>query len=111
MKKIMSVLIVITCFLGLGGCKKDVNDIDDELCVKGVVSETGDEYIVIDVNEDDDLYKDYSSVMVLLDVEIKDDMKDFTVGDEVAVYYGSIKQSQPPQIHEVYKILYIGVSK
>ncbi len=91
--------------------KKDVNDIDDELCVKGVVSETSDEYIVIDVNEDDDLYKDYSSVMVLLDVENKDDMKDFTVGDEVAVYYGSIKQSQPPQIHEVYKILYIGVSK
>ena len=35
-----------------------INDIDDELCVKGVVSETSDEYIVIDVNEDDDLYKD-----------------------------------------------------
>lgn len=83
-----------------------MNCVSRELFLKQVMNN-----IVIDVNEDDDLYKDYSSVMVLLDVENKDDMIDFTVGDEVAVYYGSIKQSQPPQIHEVYKILYIGVSK
>ena len=107
MKKIMSVFIFMSCLLGLGGCKKDMNDIiDDEPCVRGVVSETSDAYIMIDVNEDDDLYEDYSRILVSLEVENEDSKTDFTIGDEVAIYYnGTIEQSLPPQINHVYAIL------
>ena len=107
MKKNMAAFIVMSCLLGLGGCKKDMNDIiDDEPCVRGVVSETSDAYIVIEVNEDDDLYKDYSRILVSFEVENEDSITDFTIGDEVAVYYnGTIEQSLPPQINHVYAIL------
>ena len=107
MKKIMSVFIFMSCLLGLGECKKDMNDIiDDEPCVRGVVSETSDAYIVIEVNKDDDLYEDYSRILVSLEVENEKNMTDITIGDEVAVYYnGTIEQSLPPQINHVYAIL------
>jgi len=102
--------VVFSCLLKLSGCAKDINYIvDHEPSVRGMVTETATEYIMIDVNAADDLYGSYSSIKVSLDTERKDSMTHFKVGDEVAVYYnGSIAESDPAQINKVYAILYLG---
>ena len=57
-KRDMAVIAVLacTCLMLLSGCAKDINYIvDNEPCVRGIVSETSEDYIVIDVNEDDEI--------------------------------------------------------
>lgn len=106
-------IIIIICLLALSACTKDINYIvDNEPCVKGIVSEISDDYIIMDVNEDDELYRSYTSIMVSLDVKRKDSPTDFNIGDEVAVYYnGNILETHPAKIKTVYAILYIGDPK
>ena len=55
----MAVIAAITCacLIQLSGCAKDINYIvDHEPSVRGTVRETDDEYIVIDVSEEDVYY-------------------------------------------------------
>lgn len=110
MKKINMAIIAVltcTCLMLLSGCAKDINYIvDNEPCVRGIVSETSEDYIVIDINEDDEMYESYASLEVSLDIERKD------IGDEVSVYYdGNITETSPARIDKVYAILYIGDPK
>ena len=50
-------------------------------------------------------YPDGAECTVSLDVEIKDSMTDFNIGDKVTVYYnGDIAESDPMQISTVYAI-------
>ena len=111
-KREMAVIAVLvyTCLMLLSGCAKDINYIvDNEPCVRGIVSETSEDYIVIDVNEDDEIY---ASLEVSLDIERKDSMSSFNIGDEVSVYYdGNITETSPARIDKVYAILYIGDPK
>lgn len=102
--------MMICCFLTLSGCAKDINDIvDDEPCVRGVVSEVNENYIVLSINEDDELYNSYQSLQVSLDVERKDGSFSGDAGDEVAVYYdGIIEETDPARVNKVYAILYTG---
>lgn len=108
----MAVIAASTCacLIQLSGCAKDINYIvDHEPSVRGTVRETDEEYIVIDVSEEDEVYDSYASLEVSLDVERKDSMTSFRVGDEVAVYYdGNIAETYPARINKVYAILYIG---
>ena len=70
------------------------------------------DYIVIDINEDDEMYESYASLEVSLDIERKDSMSSFNIGDEVSVYYdGNITETSPARIDKVYAILYIGDPK
>ena len=86
-----------------------LSNVDNEPCVRGIVSETSEDYIVIDVNEDDEIYESYASLEVSLDIERKDSMSSFNIGDEVSVYYdGNIAETSPARIDKVYAILYIG---
>ena len=111
-KRDMAIIGVLacTCLMLLSGCAKDINYIvDNEPCVRGIVSETSEDYIVIDVNEDDEIYESYASLEVSLDIERKDSMSSFNIGDEVSVYYdGNIAETSPARIDKVYAILYIG---
>ena len=116
MEKINMAIIAVlacTCLMLLSGCAKDINYIvDNEPCVRGIVSETSEDYIVIDVNEDDEIYESYASLEVSLDIERKDSMSSFNIGDEVSVYYdGNITETSPARIDKVYAILYIGDPK
>ena len=109
-KHIALTAAAMACLLALWGCAKDIDDIvDHEPCVKGVVTETADGYVVIDVKEENGSYKSYPSIQVSLDVERKDSQTDLEVGDEIAVYYdGTVLETDPAKIKTVYAILEIG---
>lgn len=99
MKKGTAILLSVISALSLGGCKKSLDYvIDNEPSIRGSVKETYEGSILIE-NETGEYF-------VSLDVEYSDSMTDFSVGDEVAVYYdGLIAESYPMQINNVYAIM------
>ncbi|MDO4543335.1 MAG: hypothetical protein Q4C01_02175 [Clostridia bacterium] len=107
---IAATALIIACAFLLFGCTRDMNwIIDNEPCVRGVVSQINENYIMIDVNEDDELFESCTSIEVSLNVENEDGRFSGDVGDEVAVYYdGNIAETYPPRINKVYAILYMG---
>ena len=99
MRKTIALLLALICLLTLAGCgPRSMNDIiQNEPSIRGVVKDTGDRAILIE-NED-------GAYWVSLDVEAKDSMTHFSIGDQVAVYFdGNIAESYPMQISTVYAI-------
>ena len=83
----------------LSGCgKKSMNDIiNSEANITGIVKEATENSILIE-NEN-------GKYWVSLNVENKDSVTNFNIGDEVVVYYdGNIAESYPMQINTVYAI-------
>ncbi len=71
--------------------------IENEPSITGIVNDTNENSILI--NNEDGEYR------VSLNVENKDSMTHFSIGDEVVVYYdGTIAESYPMQINKVYAI-------
>lgn len=98
-KKFIMLIIALTCIISLAGCNNKSMDyiIENELSIMGIVNDTNENFILIE-NEDGE-YK------VSLNVENKDSMTHFNIGDEVVVYYdGYIAESYPMQINKVYAI-------
>lgn len=105
MKKIGALFFALTLSLALMGCDhRSMNDIiENEPSMTGIVAEVTDTYILVEgrteTDTQDGLYQ------VPLDVENKDSVTHFSVGDEVAVYYnGDVAESDPAQINTVYAI-------
>lgn len=99
MKKLIALVLTLVCVLGLVGCSNRSMDyiIENEPSITGFVKETSDLSILIK--------NDSGEYSVSLDVENKDSMTHFSVGDEVVVYYdGNIAESYPMQINTVYAI-------
>lgn len=99
MKRIISfVILLLLCFVLCGCNNRSMNYIiENEPSITGVVKETEDNTILIE-NESGEYY-------ISLNVENKDSMTHFTVGDEVVVYYdGNIAETYPMQINTVYAI-------
>lgn len=99
MKKRMAFVFALVCVLALAGCgSRSMNDIiANEPNITGVVKDTNDNSILIE-NEDGEYW-------VSLNVENKDSMTHFSIGDEVTVYYdGNIAETYPMQINTVYAI-------
>ncbi len=99
MKKLKAWLLTLACVLSLSGCNnRSMNQvIANEPSITGVVKDTKDQSVLIE-NEDGEYW-------VSLNVEIKDSMTHFSIGDEVVVYYdGNIAETYPMQIHTVYAI-------
>lgn len=99
MKKLIILLCAVTSLLALAGCnQKSMNDIiADAPSILGIVKDTGNHAILIENKA--------GEYWVSLDVENKDSMTHFSVGDEVVVYYdGMIAESYPMQINRVYAI-------
>lgn len=99
MKKLMTFLLTLICILGLVGCKnRSMNYIiSNEPSIIGIVKETNEKSILIE-NENGEYW-------VSLNVENKDSMTSFNIGDEVVVYYdGNVAESYPMQINTVYAI-------
>ncbi len=99
MKKLIALVLALVCVLGLVGCNnRSMNYIiENEPSITGIIKETNDNSILIE-NEDGEYW-------VSLNVENKDSMTNFSVGDEVVVYYdGNIAESYPMQINTVYAI-------
>ncbi len=99
MKKLIALVLALVCVLGMVGCNnRSMNYIiSNEPSITGIIKETNDNSILIE-NEDGEYW-------VSLNVENKDSMTNFSVGDEVVVYYdGNIAESYPMQINTVYAI-------
>ena len=99
MKKLIAVLLLLICILGLVGCNnRSMNYIiANEPNITGVVKEANEQSILIE-NEKGEYW-------VSLNVENKDSTTHFNLGDEVVVYYnGNIAESYPMQINTVYAI-------
>lgn len=99
MKKLTALLLVWICVLSLAGCRnRSMNDvIENEPSITGVVKTTNDQSVLIE-NENGEYW-------VSLNVEIKDSMTHFSIGDEIVVYYnGNVAESYPMQINTVYAI-------
>ena len=99
MKKIISFVLALLCTLTLFGCdRRSMNYIiSHEPSITGIVRDVGEHAILIE-NADGEYW-------VSLDVENKDSMTSFRIGDEVVVYFdGSVAESYPMQINHVYAI-------
>lgn len=99
MKKFVALVLALICVLSLVGCNnRSMNYIiANEPSITGIVKETNDNSILIE-NEDGECW-------VSLNVENKDSMTHFSIGDEVVVYYdGNVAESYPMQINTVYAI-------
>ncbi|MDL2258185.1 YobA family protein [Eubacteriales bacterium OttesenSCG-928-K08] len=105
----------ILCFgmillLTLCGCTKKLtmHTVLNEPNFGGIVTEVYENSILVAVNEGEDARNSSDLIMVSLNVEIKDSMTQFDVGDEVRVYYdGTIAESYPAQVMKVYAITLI----
>ena len=85
-----------------------MNDIYDKPNFTGEVIEVMEKSILVAVDEGEDERKSSDKISVSLDVQLKDSMTSFHVGDKVSVFYdGSIAESYPAQIFTVYAILLV----
>ena len=99
MRKTIALLLALICLLALAGCnQRSMNYIiANEPSITGLVKDTGDKAILIE-NEN-------GEYCVSLDVENRDSMTHFSIGDEVVVYFaGNVAESYPMQINRVYAI-------
>ena len=99
MKKLIALVVALVCVFSLVGCNnRSMNYIiENEPSIMGVVEDTNDNSILIK-NDDGEYW-------VSLNVENKDSMTHFSIGDKVVVYYdGNIAESYPMQINTVYAI-------
>lgn len=98
-KKFIMLIIALTCIIFLAGCNNKSMDyiIENELSIMGIVNDTNENFILIK-NED-------GEYQVSLNVENKDSMTHFNIGDVVVYYDGYIAESYPMQINKVYAII------
>lgn len=86
----------------------DMNSVVKEPNFSGIVEETEEGSILVKVDQDEEEAASSDLISVSLDVELKDSMTDFNIGDKVRIYYdGNIAESYPAQVNKVYAILLI----
>lgn len=105
MKKYALLLFTMLHALLLAGCQRTMNDIiEKEPSVVGIVEEVYENSILISCEEMEG-YLSEVKCRVSLEVENKDSMTHFNIGDEVVVYYnGQAAETDPLQIDTVYAI-------
>ena len=99
MKKLLVLVLMLVCGFSLAGCNTKSMDyiIANEPSITGIVKASNDNSVLVE-NEDGEYW-------VSLNVENKDSVTHFNIGDEVVVYYdGNIAESYPMQINTVYAI-------
>ena len=99
MKKLIALVLALVCVLSLVACNnRNMNDIiANEPNITGIVRKITNDVFLME--------NETGEYMVSLDVENKDSMTHFSIGDEVVVYYdGNIAESYPMQINTVYAI-------
>lgn len=109
MKKMILYLVLILVLLT--GCTDamTMEDLVKEPNFSGIVEEIEEKLILVRVNNDDLISSDL--IYISLDVELKDSMIDFNIGDEVRIFYdGNMGESYPAQINKVYAIMPVSSS-
>lgn len=99
MKKLTALILVLVCTLGFLSCNnKSMNYIiSNKPNITGVVKKANENAILIE--------NDNGEYLISMNIENKDSMTSFNIGDEVVVYYdGYVAESNPMQINKVYAI-------
>lgn len=99
MKKRMAWALILACVIMLTGCRnRSMNYImSHEPSITGIVKDVSDNAVLMG-NETGEYW-------VSLNVENKDSMTHFSIGDEIVVYFdGNVAESYPMQINTVYAI-------
>lgn len=101
--------MLVVILVSLASCSRSMNYvIDNEPHFAGIVEEVIDDYVVVKVNKNESIFKDYPTVYASLDVELADSYLDFEVGDEIVIYYdGNISNGTPAKAEKVYAITII----
>ena len=97
MKKLIALVLTLVCVFGMIGCNnRSMNYIiSNEPSITGIVKETNENAILIE--------NDNGEYWVSLNVENKDSVTNFNIGDEVVVYYdGNIADSNASTNHIQY---------
>lgn len=105
MKRATALSLLLACIVLLVGCgKRSMNDIiAHEPSVTGFVEAVHADYVHLRLVSPN--YPNGAVCQVSLDVENKDGVTHFSVGDEIVVYFDSqIAESDPLQIRTVYAI-------
>ena len=100
MKKLVALVLAMAWVLTLAGCdRRSMNYIiANEPNITGMIKDTADKAILVE-NEAGEYW-------VSLNMENKDSMASFSVGDKVVVYFdGNVAESCPMQINNVYAII------
>lgn len=100
-------LFVFACVFILAGCStvKIKEDILEEPNFSGRVVDVHDRSILVEVDEGEDERRSSDLISVSLDAELEESQTTFAAGDPVRVYYdGSIAESYPAQVNNVYYI-------
>lgn len=110
MKKLYGLFIAFALLI-IGGLAylfkpMTMNDIYSEPNFSGVVDKVYDNSILVLVNSEEEIFKTSNAISVSLNVKLKDSMTQFSIGDEVSIYYdGTVAESYPAQINTVYAII------
>lgn len=99
MKKWIVFLLAMICIQALYGCgSRSMNDIiQNEPSITGIVTTITEDAFLME--------SETGEYWVSLQVENKDSMIHFSIGDEVVVYYdGNVAETYPMQIRKVYAI-------
>ena len=108
MKKIIPILLLLICAFVMAGCRRDLNYIiSNKPSFQGIVEEITDSAMLITSN-DLQGYEDETQCWVSLDIQYEDGKAEYSIGDNVEVYYdGTIAESFPLQINTVYAVFII----
>lgn len=84
----VSLLILAICLATFSGCKRSMNYvIEHEPSFVGIVLSSTEEYVLVEVNEDEPLHDSYATLQFSLDVVLKDSYLSYCKGDTIVVYY------------------------
>lgn len=97
MKKLTAILLFLLCTLSACNNRSMNHIIESEPSITGIVKTITNDTVLIE-NETGEYW-------VSLDIENKDSITHFSLGDEIVVYYdGNVAESYPMQISTVYAI-------
>ena len=103
-KKIILLLFIMILAVS---CTKKVtmSNYKKEANFSGIVKEVNAHSLLVSVDKTEDEFKTSDLISVSLDIELKDSLVTFNIGDEIRIYYdGIIADSYPAQINKVYAI-------
>ncbi len=106
MKKMIALVWVLVCILGLAGCNNNSmnNIIKTKPNVTGIVKEVHNDYVIM-YSDTADGYPNGSEWQISLNVENKDSYTDLAIGDEIVVYHdGNVMETDPLKVGIVYAI-------
>ncbi len=96
-------LVLTLCLVCLTGCHRTMNSvIQNEPRFAGKVQSATEDYVVVEVLEDEPLHEEYATIEASLDVELKDSYCSPVLGDEIVVYYdGTITDGRAETVYAI----------